>query len=122
MIYKMKLKEEEFNNIKYSNKIMEVRLYDEKRRKINIGDKIIFYKIPCLEENIIVDIENIYKFSTFKELYDAFPKSFFGYNSLSINEIISKIYSIYTIEQEEKYGVIAIKFKVINKNNIKFLL
>ncbi|QAT38822.1 ASCH domain-containing protein [Clostridium sp. JN-9] len=112
MLHKMRLKSEEFYNIKYNNKIMEVRLNDEKRKKIKVGDKIIFYRLPELGEFIFVTVEEIYKFMTFKQLYNMFPLHYFGYNNQNINEILNRIYSIYSPEQEEKNGVIAIKFKV----------
>ncbi|GIM29836.1 isomerase [Clostridium polyendosporum] len=114
MLHQMKLKQEEFDNIKYHNKIVEVRLNDEKRKKINAGDKIIFYKIPELKDTILVYVEKIYVFPTFKELYYKFPSSYFGYGDLNIEEIINKIYSIYSPEQEEEHGVVAIMFKVKN--------
>lgn len=50
----MKLEEEYFNYIKNGTKRIEIRLFDEKRRKIKIGDKIIFYKLPDMKEKIEV--------------------------------------------------------------------
>ncbi|KEI89335.1 hypothetical protein N493_07460 [Clostridium botulinum B2 433] len=117
MIHKMKLLEKEFNNIKYNNKIIEVRLNDKKRRKINIGDKILFYKLPKLKESILVDIKDIYKFSTFKEVYDKFPQRYFGYKNLTKEQILNNIYSIYSIKEEMENGVVAIKFKLYNDND-----
>ena len=53
MLHKMKLKESPFERIKNETKTVEFRLYDEKRRKIKIGDKIEFSKLPDLQEKII---------------------------------------------------------------------
>ena len=41
-IHQMKLNNKPFNMIKNGRKNIELRLYDEKRRKLNIGDEIIF--------------------------------------------------------------------------------
>lgn len=112
MLHEMKLRPGEFNNIKYNNKIVEVRLNDEKRKKINVEDEIIFYKIPDLKESVLVKVEKLYEFSTFIELYNEFPFSYFGYTNLSMSEILKKIHSIYSPNQEKKNGVIAIMFKV----------
>jgi ASC-1-like (ASCH) protein len=38
----LKLKPKYFNYINKGTKIIELRLYDEKRQKISIGDTIIF--------------------------------------------------------------------------------
>lgn len=113
MIYKMKLRANEFNNIKNGSKKIEVRLYDEKRKKIELDDYIIFYKLPLLEEKVCVRVDDIVRFNTFKEVYTYFPKEKFGYYNLSNNDILDNIYSIYTEQQEVIFGVIAIQFTVI---------
>ena len=40
--HNMKFDDESYNNIFYDNKDIEMRLYDEKRKLINIGDIITF--------------------------------------------------------------------------------
>lgn len=42
MIHKMNLQNGPYNSIKNGDKDIELRLYDEKRRKINVGDIIEF--------------------------------------------------------------------------------
>lgn len=44
----LKLKPKYFNYIKNGTKRIELRLYDEKRQTINIGDTIIFQREPEL--------------------------------------------------------------------------
>lgn len=117
MVHEMRLNDMEFSNIKYNNKIIEVRLNDEKRKKINVGDKIIFYKAQLLDEAVSVKVEEIFKFSAFKEVYMNFSNEDFGYKGVNINEMLKNIYSIYDEEREKKYGVIAIKF-TIEKNMV----
>lgn len=112
MIYKMKLLENEFNNIKFNGKTLEVRLNDDKRRRIKRGDWIIFYKLPHLDENILVNVEQVFIFSSFSEVYTRFPKECFGYRDIGMNDIIKNIYTIYTEEEEKEKGVMAIKFRL----------
>lgn len=45
----MRLHEEPFELIKFGKKIIEIRLNDEKRQKVNIGDTITFSKLPDCE-------------------------------------------------------------------------
>lgn len=113
MIYEMKLIEKEFNNIKYNGKILEVRLNDEKRKKIKVGDEIIFYKKPLQEESILVEVKEIHIFNTFENAYMHFENKDFGYCNLNIEEMLGNIYSIYNINQEKKYGVMVMKFIVV---------
>lgn len=117
MIHEMKLKEKEFNNIKYNGKVIEVRLNDEKRKRINQGDEIIFYKVPLLKETILVEVKEIFKCSTFQQVYMKFSSDDFGYKDLNISEMLKNIYNIYDKKQEKEYGVIAIKF-TIKKNMV----
>ena len=42
MTHQMQLQPEPFSMIKSGVKTIELRLYDEKRRKIRIGDEILF--------------------------------------------------------------------------------
>ena len=46
MRHTMKLKEDPFERMKNGTKTIEFRLYDEKRRKIKVGDEIEFFKLP----------------------------------------------------------------------------
>ena len=66
----MKLDTEPFNQIKNGLKKIEYRLYDEKRKKLKIGDIIEFQKLPNLNEKIKIlefDLENtLYKCTEFK--------------------------------------------------------
>jgi len=41
-IHKMKLSEPWYSFVQFNTKTMETRLYDEKRKLLNIGDKIVF--------------------------------------------------------------------------------
>ena len=59
MLHKMKLNESPFERIKNGTKTIEFRLYDEKRQKIKVGDKIEFSKLPDLDEKILVEVLDI---------------------------------------------------------------
>ena len=70
MIHEMKLNESPFERIKNGTKTIEFRLYDEKRKKVKIGDKIEFSKLPDLQEKILVDVLDIYRDETFENLFN----------------------------------------------------
>ena len=50
MEHKLKLQETYYNYMKNGTKQIELRLYDEKRKLINVSDIIKFYKEPNLYE------------------------------------------------------------------------
>lgn len=69
MQHKMKLLEKPFNNILDGSKEIEFRLYDDKRKKVQIGDTIEFSKLPDLVEKLNVEVVDLYQYPTFKELF-----------------------------------------------------
>ena len=69
----MKLVDFAFQKVKSGEKDIEVRLNDEKRQLIKIGDIIEFSHIET-GEILKVKVINLYKYDTFKELFDNFDK------------------------------------------------
>ena len=109
MIHKMKLLERPFDDIKNGIKPVEFRLYDEKRRKVKIGDKIEFSKLPDLEEKLVVDVTNLYRSDSFYNLFISL-----GYSEDDAIDKSKRMTSIYSKEEEEKYGVLGIEIKRID--------
>ncbi|MBU3156927.1 ASCH domain-containing protein [Clostridium estertheticum] len=113
MEHDMTLFKEPFNMIKNRQKIIEVRLNDEKRQTICVGDLIIFYKLPDREEKLTVKVLDKYVFENFEQLYSNFDFSLFGCQGYPMKRMIDETYDIYTKEQEKKYGVLGIKICLI---------
>ena len=111
MIHEMKLNESPFERIKNGTKTIEFRLYDEKRKKVKIGDKIEFSKLPDLQEKILVDVLDIYRDETFENL---FKKIFTDKNEIARKT--KSMYQFYSKEQEKQYGVVGIRIKLLNNN------
>ena len=55
-----------FENVKQGTKNIEVRVNDEKRRKLRIGDKITFLKRPDEIETMDAIVENLVYYKTLK--------------------------------------------------------
>ncbi len=107
---KMKLNNNPFNLVKDGHKTIEVRLNDEKRRLLNIGDHIEFTNIKT-NERIKVVVIDLLKYKTFKELFNNYEPFYFGGNNKEI--LLNNIMSYYSIAQEKKFGVLGIKIKII---------
>ncbi len=97
-----------FEKVKDGSKTIEIRLDDEKRQQLKIGDKIEFSSRTEPENKILVKISDLLYFPTFSELFDAFPPEVFGGTD---KENLMGIYKYYTKEDEKKYGVVGIKFE-----------
>lgn len=110
MLHKMKLQEDPFERIKNGTKTVEFRLYDEKRRTIQIGDEIEFSKLPELQEKLLVKVIDLYKEESLEKL---FKKVFVGEDKEKIIEKAKSMNRFYTPEQEKEYGVVGIKIEII---------
>lgn len=107
MIFNYHLHNEPFEKIKNGSKKIEIRLFDEKRRLIKVGDVIIFSNRET-EEILQKEVKEIIIAKSFKELFNLRNiKDFGGKDS---EESVSNMYKYYSKEDEEKFGVIGIVF------------
>ena len=113
MKHDMKLQSIYFDKIKKGQKIYEIRLNDEKRRIIDVGDVIVFKREPELKESIETIVEDLIYFDSFKEMIDTLPLFKVGFENVSKKEVEDIYHSFYSVENESKYGVAAIKVKLI---------
>ena len=111
MKHEMKLQPIYFEKIKDGEKIYEIRLNDEKRQQISVGDVIVFYKQPSLSKAIVTVVTELKHFSSFQDLANALPKKDLGfYEDADVDEIMHQFYSK---EDEQKFGVLAIKIRAL---------
>ena len=111
IIHNMKLNNEPFCLIKAGKKTIELRLNDEKRKRVKIGDIITFENINSFEKLSVLVIK-IHKFDNFKHLYENIDKTLMGYSSEQIAHS-TDMEKYYSIEQQNKNGVLGIEFKLL---------
>ena len=78
MTHRMKLNSAPFELIKSGHKTVEMRLNDEKRKLIKIGDEIEFSSREN-GEKMLTRVVNLTKFKDFYELYAHYDKCTLGY-------------------------------------------
>ena len=108
-VYRMNLYPEPFNLIKAGSKKVEMRLFDEKRRKLSVGGLIVFANTKTKEE-LIAEIVELKQFDSFESLYMNYKKADIGYKDDEVANPDDML-SYYSIEDIRKYGVIAIEIK-----------
>lgn len=107
----MHLAKEPFEWVKTKRKTVEIRLFDEKRKKIELGDIIIFKKLDKKVEEIRVQVKGLLRFKSFRDLFLFIPKNYLCHDSLSLEEQIKRMRKYYSEEKEKRYGVIGIWFE-----------
>ncbi|RXJ02610.1 ASCH domain-containing protein [Anaerobacillus alkaliphilus] len=110
-LHTMGLFKEPFISIKEGRKTVEVRLNDEKRRKVNVGDLIEFILVPEDNETLKVEVLGVTVFATFQEMYESIPFEKFNCEGWTMDEMLNGTYEIYSKEQEEHWGTLAITIK-----------
>lgn len=109
MLYKMKLQDGPYCMINNGTKTIELRLYDEKRKKIKVNDIIEFTNITTME-SIKVVVLDLYRYPSFEELYKNFDKIELGYE-VDKPASYSDMEKYYSKEEQVKYGVLGIRIK-----------
>ena len=112
-IHQMTLDAEPFEKIRDGEKTIELRLNDEKRQKIKVGDKISFTLKGSETDYLMTKVVSIHKFSSFKDLYDALPLDKCGYSKSEVKcADPNDMRQYYSAEDEAKYGVVGIEIEL----------
>ena len=113
MKHYMNLCPEPFEMIRSGKKTIELRLNDEKRQAISIGDTIVFTNTKDSGKQIFAVVTALHKFKDFKELYENPPLLKCGYTEEDIDGAKPEDMNIYySKELEEKYGALGIELIV----------
>ena len=105
------LNEKPYRLIESGVKTIELRVNDEKRRKLKKGDIVEFIN-RSTDEILYTKVKDLHYFKNFKELYKYFPKEALGYLK---NEKArpSDMETYYPLEEQEKYGVVGIEIEKV---------
>ncbi|MEM3364491.1 MAG: ASCH domain-containing protein [Candidatus Micrarchaeia archaeon] len=108
----MQLAAEPFEWVNAGQKIVEVRLFDEKRKKLALGDTIVF---RSLDGNgvVRVRVRGLLRFDSFRDLFVFVPKEYLHHANLTVEEQVQRMRRYYSEEEEKKFGILAIYFEVI---------
>lgn len=111
MFHTMILKQESFKKIRTGSKAIELRLYDEKRQQVKIGDFIEFSLIDNSREKLQTRVTALHRFDSFYDLYASLPKEKLGYKSDETPEP-NHIDAYYSREEQRTQGVIGIEIRL----------
>ncbi len=113
MEHEMKLQPEYYNFILNGTKRIEIRLFDEKRQQIKIGDTIKILKEPELNESFNANVIGLLRYNTFEDMFKDFDISVLSDSSMTKEELIAVLEQFYTKEKQKQYGVLGIRIELI---------
>ncbi len=118
----MRLSDDMFEAVKNGTKTVEIRLFDEKRKHVDIGDYIDFRKLSDETQRVLMKVTDLRLGQSFEEIFREYdfkrgyvlrypPEALGSPANADCRSLVKGMYKYYTKEQEEKYGVIAIELE-----------
>ncbi len=101
-----------FAMIASGKKTIELRLYDEKRQKIKVGDEILFVNTGN-EKEVRAKVLGLNIFPSFAELYAALPLLRCGYTEETLATASPKdMEKFYSPERQRQYSAVGIEIEL----------
>ena len=116
VLHHMHLDHEPFRKIKTGVKTIELRLNDEKRRRIQVGDRILFDDRSDPADTVEAEVVALHRFKDFRELYANLPLEKCGYTTAEAvrNARPEDMFAYYSMEQQQTFGVVGIEIRLLN--------
>lgn len=102
MNHEMKLNPHPFAQIRAGEKTLELRLNDEKRRLVRVGDTITFTEIGT-GEKLTVTVTALHPYESFADLFAALGTALCG-GSVDMD-------AYYSLADQKKWGVLGIEIE-----------
>ena len=106
----MRVQEKYFNLLKSGRKTIELRLFDEKRQKIKIGDVIEFSNASNAKDTFFAQVIDLHKAPDFKSLCSKISIQQAGF--LSQDELLKTLEEFYPPQRQKEFGVIGIEIQI----------
>ena len=103
----MSVKQRYFNLLKDGKKTIELRLFDEKRQKIKMGDYILFSNADNLQDSFQGKVINLHWDKNFDALCKKINPKQAGFQTKK--ELLCALNEFYSDEEQEKFGVVGIE-------------
>ncbi|MGN0919639.1 MAG: ASCH domain-containing protein [Alphaproteobacteria bacterium] len=110
MMHTMKVKTQYYRLLKTGKKTVELRLFDEKRQKIKIGDTICFSDLSDATDTFEAKVVALYPADSFEALCTQITPAQAGFESQE--ELLSVLAAFYPPEAQKEFGVLGIEISV----------
>ena len=109
--FSMNLRPEYYEMLQSGEKDIELRLYDDKRRKMRNGDIILIYNAHSRNDYVQCKIVRLHIARSFADLAGkiSLPRTGFA----SLNMLLNAISQFYDPDSEAKYGIVGIELDIL---------
>lgn len=109
--FEYRINEDVYDWIKKGTKRIEIRLYNEKAQKINIGDTITFTTLET-KKTIEVKVTALLRYANILDLCKDFSMNLIANEAITEIEIKQLLEDIFGKEEVEKHDILGIKFEL----------
>ena len=116
MTHTLNLHPQPFALIADGRKTIELRLYDEKRSRIQVGDTLVFVHTEDASQTLTARVTALHLFPDFAALYAALPLEKCGYLPEEIATASPADMNVYySAERQAQYGVVGIEIALLEE-------
>ena len=101
-----------FDLMKNGAKTVELRLSDEKRDAVKVGDTVYFIRMSHTPAILKVTVTAIDRFESLEAAYDALDHASIGFRDVGLLEFMERMYALYPDESDLDREVVAFHVKV----------
>jgi len=112
MQHQMAVSSGPFNQIASGAKVLESRLYDEKRQQINLGDEVEFSENDHPGNKVHTKVIALLRCQPFEDLFADHEPALFGGENRGL--LLNQIKQFYSDEDEQKYGAVGIRIAPVD--------
>ncbi len=109
--FTMSVRHKYFELIKSGAKDIELRAYDEKRKKIKVGDKFLLFDAENPDQSIICEILNMHVAPDFESLFKKIDIRRSGFTNL--DELINTVTKFVSREKLASEPVVGMEIKCV---------
>ena len=116
MIHTLNLNPQPFEMIRNGSKTIELRLWDEKRSQIQVGDTLVFVHTEDASRTLTTKVTALHRFPDFAALYATLPLEKCGYlpeEMATASPADMNVY--YSAERQAQYGVVGIEIALLEE-------
>ena len=104
--FTMSVRNKYFEMIKNGQKDIELRAYDEKRKKVKIGDKFLLFDAENPSQFIVCQVLGMHVAPDFESLFKKIDIKRAGFENLSeLMDVITKFISVQELRREQVVGM-----------------
>ena len=116
MTHTLNLHPQPFAMIANGRKTIELRLWDEKRSQIRVGDTLVFVHTEDATQTLTATVTALHRFPDFAALYAALPLDQCGYLPEEIATASPADMNVYySAEKQARYGVVGIEIALVEE-------